>query len=449
MLRHRSTFAVFVLCFAGLAAYPAGQQALPTAADFANPFVEDVKMLHEWRGEAGNDQFGWIARAIGDVDADGAADFVTSAPGHASGGASAGRIYVYSSRTGKLLWKADGRAGDRLGTSLEAAGDVNKDGVPDVAATAGGEARVYSGRDGADVLTLKSPGSLPLVSVAGAGDVNADGHADLIAGSTPPPPAPSPAGAAPQPAASPGAAYVFSGKDGAVLLTLTGERDGDRFGSAVAADAFGKRILLIVGAPGAGASRTGRGYVYTALSAKPAFVIDSDDTGGALGGMFVAAAGDVDADGVTDAYASDFANRAKGPSTGRVYVHSGKSGARLLTLTGEGAGEGFGTSASSAGDLDGDGHADFAIGAWQYAGAAMSGGRIYLHSGSDGRLLGTITGRIPGDTLGFDSVGIGDVDADGTIDLLLTSAASSINGPRSGRIFIVSSGIRNPRPVSS
>jgi hypothetical protein len=48
---------------------------------------------------------------------------------------------------------------------------------------------------------------------------------------------------------------------------------------------------------------------------------------------------------------------------------------------------------------------------------------------------------VPFDTLGFDSVGIGDVNADGVIDLLLTSANSGINGFHSGRIFIVSSGV--------
>jgi hypothetical protein len=117
----------------------------------------------------------------------------------------------------------------------------------------------------------------------------------------------------------------------------------------------------------------------------------------------------------------------------------------MLTLTGETAGEGFGTSASYAGDLDGDGHADLAVGAWQYAGAAASGGRIYVYSGKDGRLMRTITCRVAGDTLGFDSVGIGDTNGDGTIDLLLTSAYSGINGYRSGRVFIVSSGIERSR----
>jgi hypothetical protein len=407
---------------------------LPKKEDFANPFVEMTKILGEWHGEAMNDQFGWVARDIGDVDKDGVHDFTTSAPTSSGAGQNAGRIYVYSTRTRTLLWKRDGAAGDRLGTTIEAAGDVNADGIPDVVASGGGKVFVYSGRDGAGLRTLTSPGALPLMAVSTAGDVDKDGHADILAGATSPP------GAKPSPTA--GGAYVFSGKDGHVLLTLAGERAGDNFGSAVAGYTDAKQTLLIIGAPGAGPRNTGRAYVYTSLSKTPAYVVDSDETGAALGAMFVAAAGDVDRDGTADVYVSDFPNRAKGPATGRTYVHSGKTGARVLTLTGEGPGEGFGTSASVAGDLDDDGHADLAVGAWQYAGAAPSGGRIYLYSGKDGKLLRTITGRIPGDTLGFDSVGIGDTDGDGTIDLLVTSAYSGINGYHSGRVFLVSTGIR-------
>jgi hypothetical protein len=415
---------------------------LPKKEDFANPFVEETKILAEWDGEAMNDQFGWIARAIGDVDKDGVSDFVTCAPFKGDSAQPAGRIYAYSTKSRKLLWKIDGGPGDRLGITLEAAGDVNGDGVPDVVATGGTRAYVYSGKEGATLLTLSSPGPLPLRAAATSGDVNRDGHADIIAGSTPQPGPPGAPAVPPPPARPAGHAYVFSGKDGKVLLSLDGERPGDNFGSAVAGHADAKGMLLIVGAARAGQRNAGRTYVYTSLSAKPAFVIDADETGAALGAMFVAAAGDVNKDGMQDVYASDFANRAKGPSTGRIYVHSGRDGARLLALTGEGPGEGFGTSASAAGDIDGDGHADLAVGAWQYGGAAISGGRIYIHSGRDGHLLRTITGRVPGDTLGFDSVGIGDTDGDGTVDLLVTSAYSGINGYRSGRVFLVSSGIK-------
>ena len=423
-----------------LAAYrdePRFKALLPTRKDFADPFVEPTTIIHEWQGEAINDQFGWIARAIGDVDRDGVSDVVVSAPYTGGQKQPAGSLYVYSAKSGALLWKKDGAPGDRLGITVEAAGDLNADGTPDVVATGGGKVHVFGGRDGVALTTIRSPGPLPLLSASTAGDINRDGHADILAGSTPAPPPPS----GRPPVAAKGAAYVFSGKDGDVLLSLEGEREGDNFGSAVAGHAGDEHILLIVGAPGAGARKTGRVYVYTKLADRPAFVIDSDDTGAALGAMFVAVLGDVNDDGTPDVFASDFPNRAKGPSTGRVYVHSGKDGSRLLTLTGEGPGEGFGTSASSAGDIDGDGHADLAIGAWQYAGAAPSGGRIYIHSGKDGRLLRTITCRIPGDTLGFDSVGIGDVNGDGEHDLLVTSAYSGINGYRSGRVFIVSSGV--------
>ncbi len=255
---------------------------LPSKADFAKPFVEDVRVIHEWHGDAANDQFGWVARGVGDVDKDGVADFVTSAPFKGSSGAPAGRIYLYSSKGGRLLWTVDGAPGERLGLTIEAAGDVNRDGTPDVVATGPGTGKgyVYSGGDGAVLLTLTGPAGAALSAIATAGDANGDGHADLLAGAAPRPPA-----------TGIGKAFVFSGKDGNVLLTLDGERDGDRFGSAVAGHTAGKQTLLVVGAAGGGERRTGRVYVFKGLSPKPAFTIDADETGVALGAMFVAVAG--------------------------------------------------------------------------------------------------------------------------------------------------------------
>ena len=412
---------------------------LPTAGDFADPFVEPVKIIREWDGEAANDQFGWIARSVGDVDHDRVPDVVTSAPTKDIGGAAAGRVYLYSTKSGRLLWSVDGHPGDRLGSGIEAAGDVNRDGVPDVIASApgAGKAYVYSGKDGHVLLTFTAEKTSDAFGqhVSGVGDVNGDGYPDVIVGA--------PANGAGGDGA--GRAYVYSGKDGSVLLTLTGGAAHDAFGSAVAGSHSAKGSVLIVGAPGAGPRHAGRTYVYKALSQKPAFVIDGDETSAALGAMFLSTVGDVDHDGVPDIYASDFTNAAKGPGTGRIYVHSGATGKRLLTLTGETAGEGFGIGPASAGDVNGDGFDDLIVGSWQYSGTAVSAGRATLYSGKDGALLKTYTCRTPGDTFGFDAVGLGDVDGDGTIDFLITSAWSGIHGFHSGRMFIISSGIPSNR----
>ena len=128
-------------------------------------------------------------------------------------------------------------------------------------------------------------------------------------------------------------------------------------------------------------------------------------------------------------------------------MYSGADGKKLLTLTGETAGDGFGIGSAEAGDVNRDGFDDLIIGAWQHsgmtslaglAGSTTSAGKVYLYSGKDGSLMKTITCRIPGDTFGFDATGIGDVDGDGVIDFLLTSAWSGIKGYRSGRVFIIS-----------
>jgi hypothetical protein len=54
----------------------------------------------------------------------------------------------------------------------------------------------------------------------------------------------------------------------------------------------------------------------------------------------------------------------------------------------------------------------------------------------------TYTASTPGDTFGFDAVGMGDVDGDGTMDFLITAAWSGVRGFHSGRIFLISSGVQ-------
>ncbi len=401
---------------------------MPSPDELRDPFVEKTRIIHEWDGEAAGDQFGWIARDIGDVDGDGIHDFTTSAP---TSRTDAGRVYVYSGRSGKRIWVRSGDPGDKLGIGVEAAGDVNADGIPDVVAGApgAGKAFVYSGADGSTLVTLEAGKKDENFGrhVSDVGDVNGDGHADVLVGAP---------GA--RNSDDTGRAGLYSGSDGSLLLDLHGENAGDQFGSTVGGRKDKDHLFLIAGAPHAGPANRGRVYVYTDLSGKPRWVFDADETGFAFGFMFVSVVGDVDADGVPDIYATDFADSANGPRSGRVYVFSGKDGSRLLTLSGESAGDAFGIGVADAGDVNHDGHADLIIGAWRYSAAAPSGGKTYLYSGKDGSLIRAWTCKVMGDTFGFDATGMGDVDGDGTIDLLVTSAWSAVKGPRSGRVFVIS-----------
>ncbi|MEO8160919.1 MAG: hypothetical protein ABI588_05825, partial [Arenimonas sp.] len=70
-------------------------ELFPDRIAFDRPFVEDTKIIHEWRGEAVGDEFGWIARGIGGADGDGATEVVVSATGNPPFGAGAGQVYVY------------------------------------------------------------------------------------------------------------------------------------------------------------------------------------------------------------------------------------------------------------------------------------------------------------------------------------------------------------------
>ena len=366
---------------------------------------------------------------MGDVDGDGLGDVVTSAPRKDLDGATAGRVYVYSSKSGKLLWSRDGAPGDLLGRGVEAAGDVNGDGVPDVVASAPGGDRVdvYSGKDGATLLSVEAaqPGEAIGQHVKGIGDWNGDGRDDILVGA----PQFDPPGASMDDA---GRVAVYSGADGSLLWQRVGEQAGGRLGETVAGGFDGKRLVLMAGAPG-----IGQALVYHPESEKSAFTFHAEISGQSFGGMFMSVVGDVDADGLGDLYISDWQDGAVGPGSGRIYVYSGANGRRLLTLTGEAAAEGFGIGSAEAGDVNGDGHADLVVGAWRHASKAPGAGKVYVISGQDGSRLRTITAKVPGETFGFDAQGLGDINGDGAVDFLLSSAWSRVAGPQSGRVFVI------------
>ncbi len=398
-------------------------------------FVEPSRVIHQWFGESAGDQFGWTARRVGDLDRDGVIDFVATAPTFNSGN---GKIYVYSSKTGSLLHSLEGQTGYRLGNSAVGLGDVNQDGTPDLiagapAAKGTGAVLVFSGKDASTLHRIDgtTPGGQFGYEVSELGDIDQDGIPDFFVGEM--------AGNGSQPQS--GRGYVYSGRSGKELFSIPGEETNDGFGNAAAcAPIDDGDYLLAIGAQNAGPSDRGRVYVYriSKLAPKLAFTIEGDDNSVNLGQMFISFPGDIDQDGVPDVFASDFSDSTRVPGGGKVVVASGRTGKNLVSLFGEVRGEGLGTSPSDAGDVNQDGLGDLIIGAWQNGEGAQSAGKVYLYScANGGELLRTWTCRQAGDTLGFDACGIGDVDGDGRIDFLLTSAWCGKNGLKSGRVLIV------------
>ncbi len=404
----------------------------PAAAQ--DGFVACTRVLHTFVGEAAGDSFGWVSAPLPDLDGDAAAELVIGAPFHASGGASAGRIYVYSGRSGTELFHADGgAAGESLGHSVRAAGDLDADGVEDVlaggrgTATAPGAARVFSGATGAQLLVLRIGAAADGFGYAldGLGDVSGDGVPDFAVGA----PFDDTAGL------DAGRVRVVSGADGVTVLhSFLGEDAADNFGTAVAAlgDVTGDGLPeLIVGAANAGPSSGGRAYVFDLAAGALLYPpLLPDASAGEFGQFFVADVGHVDGDGASDLYVGDFADGSS--ARGKAYVFSGASGARLLTLTGQ-SGEGFGIG-RGLGDVNGDGHDDLVLGAYTSSAGAMRAGKLEVYSGADGSLLRRVTSTTAREALGFDAHGLSDLDADGIPELVGTAANFA---QRRGRVYVI------------
>src|SRR5262245_47714343 len=112
----------------------------PLALLFAEPlvraqFVEpNVTQLFAIPGRQIGDLFGWRIRGVGDANGDGRADFAIAAPFH---NLNVGRVSVHSGANGAQLWAADGGVTSSiLGFDLAVTGDIDGDGVADVVASA-------------------------------------------------------------------------------------------------------------------------------------------------------------------------------------------------------------------------------------------------------------------------------------------------------------------------
>lgn len=372
-------------------------------------------------GPAPADRFATAVAGPGDIDGDGCRDVLVGIP-HADGvGAYAGLAQVLSGRDGALLLELPGTSpAARFGSAVDGAGDLDGDGTPDVIVGApygtpsAGSAYSYSGATGA-LLTSWSgtaPGDRFGAAVAGLGDVDGDGRGDVAIGS------PYADGAG----SNAGRVEVFSGDDGSLLYSIDGSAAWDQFGHALAAasDVDGDGVGdLLIGAPFSDASgfNAGAAFLHSGLDGSLLHVMPGAVAGDWLGSD-VAAAGDVDGDGVPDVVLGMPGSDSGGLDSGGAEVRSGASGALLLVIAGERSGE-YAGSVSGVGDIDRDGWADLVFGAPSSNSSAHEAGRVRVISGRTGCDLAVIDGLERNDWLGAALAGVGDANGDGSPDIAL------------------------------
>ncbi len=317
----------------------------------------------------------------------------------------------------------------RLGSALAGVGDVNGDGFDDVLVSAPalgddtGTVRLHLGDAGGLSLTPTSilqgerSASSFGASLVGAGDLDGDGYADVAVG-------------APAEDDRTGAVRIYIGGPTGLStepsLVLRGDSPGQAFGTSLAGglDLNGDgHPDLAVGAPRAG-DENGRVSIYlgsaTGLSPSADIVLNGSADAGAFGSS-LALLEDLDGDGFDElAVGAPLVDSLRGTVSVFPGSASGPAEEPLLVLAGDGSLEGFGTSITTAGDVNGDGHPDLAVGA-PYGGES---GRVYIHSGSEGGLV-----DVPSSTLtitdytrfGWQVAGAGDVNGDGYDDLIVGS----------------------------
>ena len=365
----------------------------------AEVLFELISPNEEYLGE-----FGCAVSGAGDINGDGYGDFIIGACSESSPSRVdfAGRTYLIDGLTGKLQQTLTSTNPDicgQFGCAVSGAGDINGDGYDDVIVGAhgeypGGRVYAYDGLTGDVIQWFLSPNPAQYLggfgySVSGIGDVDGDGHNDVLIG-------------APHDHES-GRVYIFERDSHGMPRTLISpnEEETGNFGCSVSyvGDTDGDECDdIVVGAwaedPGISPELAGRAYVFDGYSGilRHTIISPNEEENGGFGNV-VSGAGDVNGDGYADVIVGAWReDPGSAPdNAGRAYVYDGHTGDLIHSLISPNEQEAgrFGNAVSSAGDVNGDGYADVLVGTFgeSQEGSPDGAGIAYIFDGKTGKMI--------------------------------------------------------------